>query len=184
MKKLIVLGSLALCMAGCTQNEGKTDATPESKMAGTSDTAKMEYAYTVESNGDWVAGSRENAANVLKAFKAYENNNIAECAAYFADSVELRFDRFRAKLSKDSLTKWLTQDRNSMKAFSVKMEDWESVKSKDGTKEYVSMWYKQTVTDSKGKTDSMNCMDDIMIKNGKIAYIDQKVQHFPESKKM
>lgn len=64
------------------------------------------------------------------------------------------------------------------------MDDWESVKLKDGSREYVSLWYKEITTDKKGKTDSVFVMDDLLIKNGKIVSIDQKIRHFPDAKKM
>jgi len=185
MKKLLFVGSLVLFAIGCTQNETKKeDAMSGTKMTDSTGNEKMEYVYTTESNGNWETGSRENAANVLKALKAFETNNIAECMNYFADSVEIRFDKLNAKLSNDSLAKFFAAGRNTMTSYVIKMEDWESVKSKDGSKEYVSLWYNEIWTDNKGKTDSISVMDDVLIKNGKIASIDQKIRHFPDGKKM
>ncbi len=46
----------------------------------------------------------------------------------------------------------------------VKMGDWESVVSKDGKEEWVTMWYKQIWEDNKGKKDSADYIDDLRLK--------------------
>lgn len=185
MKKILFIGSIVLFAFGCTQNETKKeDAMSGSKMSDSTSNEKVEYVYATESGGDWEPGNKQHAANVMKGLKAFESNNIAECITYFSDSVELRFDRFYAKLSNDSLGKFFAQSRNNMSSYTVKMEDWESVKSKDGSREYVSLWYKEIWTDKAGKTDSLSIMDDLLLKNGKITSLDQKIRHYPDSKKM
>ena len=63
------------------------------------------------------------------------------------------------------------------------MHDYETVKSKNGKKEYVSMWYNQKWQDAKGTWDSVFCMDDLKIENGKIVSIDEK-RRKPAKKKM
>jgi hypothetical protein len=184
MKKLLFIGSLALFTVGCTQNETKKEGAMADTKMSDSTADNTEYMYTTESKGNWEPGSRANAANVMKALKAYETNNIAECLSYFADSIELRFDGMEGTFSKDSVSKIFASGRNSMTNFNIKMEDWESVKSKDGSQEYVSLWYKQLWTDTKGKTDSLSVMDDVRIKNGKITSIDQKLRHYGAKSKM
>jgi hypothetical protein len=57
------------------------------------------------------------------------------------------------------------------------MDDWESVISSDKKSEWVTLWYKQTVTDKKGHIDSMSVVDDAKIVNGKIVVLDEKIQH-------
>jgi len=69
-----------------------------------------------------------------------------------------------------------------IKNVKVIMDDFESVKSKDGTKEYVSLWYKQKKQDLKDKWDSLEVMDDLLIKNGEIVSIDEKTRHYPAKK--
>jgi hypothetical protein len=100
----------------------------------------------------------------------------------FADSIELRFDNMTGKFSKDSVTRMFKADRGSLKAMQIDMDDYESVKSKDGKQEYVSLWYKQKSQDEKGNLDSVFCMDDIKMVNGKIASIDEKRRLFPKKK--
>ena len=67
-----------------------------------------------------------------------------------------------------------TKSRAALKNMEVKMDDWESVISKDKNTEYVSLWYKELWEDTKGKKDSLVQMDDLRMKNGKIVGIDQK----------
>ena len=62
------------------------------------------------------------------------------------------------------------------------MDDWESVISKDKKIEYVSLWYKQIWTDEKGRVDSLECMDDLRMKNGKIVALNEKIRHYPTKK--
>ena len=64
----------------------------------------------------------------------------------------------------------------------VTMYDYESVISADKKDEYVTLWYKQTWKDEKGKADSMNVVDDCKMKNGKMIELDEKVQRFPAKK--
>ena len=54
------------------------------------------------------------------------------------------------------------------------MDDWESVISKDKSMEYVSLWYKEMWEDAKGKKDSLEQMDDLRMKNGKIIGLNEK----------
>ncbi|MEJ7674428.1 MAG: hypothetical protein WKF59_17465 [Chitinophagaceae bacterium] len=133
---------------------------------------------TIEHPDNWEWGKRSNTQMVLKGLKAYENGNIEEAVKDFADSVKLEFDHFETKVSKDSLVALFKRSRSEAKSMTIKMEDFESVKSKDGKEEYVSLWYKQLWEDQKGNKASVVCMDDMKIENGKIALLSQKVRHF------
>ena len=77
---------------------------------------------------------------------------------------------------------FFTSMRNDYKNVTVKMNDWESVISKDKKIEYVTMWYKQITTDKNGKTDSIAVVDDCRIVNGKIVELDEKIQHYAVKK--
>ena len=186
MKKIIFICCTALFIVSCNNN-GEKDIKPadETKMTDTkvADT-KIDFAYTLDKPyRNWQVGDQQNAANVLKGLKAWENADMEATIIPFADSVELTFDYFHAKLSKDSLKKFFTQDRANFTAVKITVYDWLPVISGDKKEEWVTMWYKQVTTDKKGKTDSMNCVDDAKIVNGKIVELDGKVQHFPAAKK-
>jgi hypothetical protein len=183
MKRLLAL-FLAVALFACnnsSDNKTSDETKPgDTKVASISTT---DLAYPLKDWGDWQPGSAENLKLALQAVKDWENGNVEACMTAFADSIQLSFDGFEGKFTKDSVQKMFTGDRGKMKTLKIDMEDYETVKSKDGAREYVSLWYLQKWEDDKGKWDSVFCMDDIRIKDGKIVSIDEKVRHF-EKKKM
>jgi len=62
------------------------------------------------------------------------------------------------------------------------MGDYESVISKDKKEEYVTLWFKEIVTDKSGKTDSLAYVADLKIENGKITELDEKTRKYPVRK--
>jgi len=185
MKKLLFISCMAL-LAACNNaatNEAKpTDSTAAPAAAAAA--PKLDFPYTLpEPYANWQPGDQQHAVNVMKALQAYEKGDVAACMEYFADSVAMHFDYWDTKLSKDSLQKFFTARRASFTSLQVTMSDWESVISEDKTKEYVTMWYKEKWVDKTGKADSIRAVEDCKIVNGKIAEMDQKIQHFPVAKK-
>ena len=53
------------------------------------------------------------------------------------------------------------------------MQDWESVISKDKNEEYVTIWYRQYGENEDGKKDSIDVINDLKMKNGKIIGLDE-----------
>ena len=139
----------------------------------------VQYAYTIEHPDNWETGDKKNTVVVLNSLKAFENGDLEASMQGFADTVRIEMDGFEATLSKDSLKAMFTRERGKLKSMKIDMEDWESVVSKDKSLEYVSLWYKQYYTDAGGKTDSIECMDDIRMKNGKIVLLNEKIRHYP-----
>ncbi len=184
MKKILFIALLFVFVFGCN-NKGDNAAatsTDSTKMTSSS-SEELVYPYSLDKPyRDWQPGDKQHAVTAMKALKGWETGDIDACVTNFADSVELSFDYFHAKLSNDSLKKYFTQDRANYSNITIKMGDWESVISKDKKTEYVTMWYKQIFTDKKGKTDSLGVIDDCKIVNGKIAELDEKIQHFPVKK--
>src|SRR5205814_4951771 len=114
--------------------------------------------------------------------KAWENGNMDEAVKDFADTVTVTWDYYDARLSKDSVRALIAEGRKHLKNATIKMDDYESVISKDKKNEWVSLWYKQIMMDDKGKIDSVYEMDDMKIVNGKIAILDEKSRHYPAAK--
>ncbi len=112
----------------------------------------------------------------------YENGNAGAYINSFADSVRLAFDGMEGVFSKDSVLKMFTSDCKMAKAVKIDMDDYETVKSKDGKEEFVSTWYTEKWQNQKAGWDSLVCMDDMKMVNGKIASIDQKTRHFSKKK--
>lgn len=184
MKQVLIFAFTVISAFGCNDKSNTTDEKISESTTASVSTAKFDYPYTLDRPyQDWQPGDQQHAVNVMKSLKAYENGNIDECLLAFGDSTELRFDGFQDKLSKDSLKRLFTKSRNELSSIVIKMGDWESVISKDKKEEYVTLWYKEIQTDKKGKIDSLSIIDDLKIVNGKIAELDQKIQHFPPAKK-
>src|SRR6187551_1029325 len=160
MKQTFILVTMILFAFGCGDKSSSTESTvTDTAQAMTSKpetSEKLDYPYALEQPyQDWQPGDQMHAVNAMKSLKAYENGDIAACVAGFGDTVELRFDNYRAKVSNDSLKKIFTASRNELSSIKINMSDWESVISKDKKTEYVTMWYKEVTTDKKGKTDSV-----------------------------
>lgn len=177
---IIVCASLfAACNNSTDSKETKEAATEPAS------TEKIDYAYMPTSHGpdNWDRGDQKNIAIVLKSLKAFESGNAEEAAAGFADSVWWSFDYFDQKVSRDSLVAMFKDFWKNTASMKIVMGDYESVISKDKKEEWVTLWYKQIVTDKKGKTDSVSLVNDLKIENGKIAVLDEKGRKFPVPKK-
>ncbi len=175
MKQVLVIFSFAL-LASCGQQTTTTDADKDSTMAMSHDDSIVKYPYSIEHPDEWRTGSRQNTVVALNALKAYENGNIEESVNYFGDSIRLRFDYLDTMVTNEGLMAMFKDDRPKMKSMEIKMEDWESVISKDNESEYVSLWYTQHWEMADGKKDSVMVMDDIQLKNGKIIGLDEKTR--------
>jgi len=184
MKQHFFFAFIALAMLACNQST-TADKERTGSMAPVTDNdsvaTNMQYAYTIEHPDNWIPGDPNNTKIVLQSLKDYENGNVDETVKAFADTVDFRGDGFIARMSNDSLRSFFKQGRSTYKSFKVEMNDWESVKSKDGTEEYVSLWYKQSWENTNGMKDSVYVMDDLKMKNGKITELDEKVRHYPKS---
>jgi hypothetical protein len=183
MRQAFLLLCSAAFLFACNNSDTKT--ADETKVADTKVAAMStsDLAYPKEDWGDWQPGSVDNLKMVLQSLKDFETGNIDASLNVFADSIELKFDEMEGKFSKDSVAKMFKAHRGSWKSVQIDMDDYETVKSRDGKKEYVSMWYKQKWQDQKGTWDSLVCMDDLKIEQGKIVSIDEKTRK-PAKKKM
>lgn len=166
MKKMTLL-LVALMLSSCTKKAETTkNETAEA-------TAKMDYPFTIKKPDNWEVGSSDNTMIALKALKSYEDGNLDETIKYFGDSVELKFDGIDKKVSNDSLKAFLAEGRSNYKTIKERVEDWESVISKDKTEEWVTIWYTNITENKAGVKDSTATVNDIKLKNGKIIRLDE-----------
>lgn len=177
MRKTLILCLLVYISTSCNNPAGKETAKTDSV-----DAAKPVYAYTIKKPDNWEMGSSQNTALVLSSLKAFENNKIDESVAGFADTVLWKSDYMEGKYSKDSLKAMFVAEWKGMASMKIDMHDFESVISKDKKDEYVTLWYVQTTTDKKGKTDSVAVINDLKISNGKITELDEAIRHFKVKK--
>ena len=182
MKKLLIFTCASFFAIGCSNQATVKEDTPA--VATTDSTEKIDYAYLPEGHSPdyWDRGDQKKVAMVLKSLKAFETGHIDECLAPFADSISWSFDGFDKKISKDTLAAMFKDAWKNMSSMKVYMDDYEAVISKDKKEEFVTLWYKQVTTDKKGKVDSIACVDDLKIENGKITLLDEKSRKFPAKK--
>lgn len=175
MRNSLFFLSTIILLASC--NNDKTTK----ETAGTDPGKKYDYAYTPVGHDPnyWEWGSQENLVNATKALKAYETGKVDESASYFADSMQFTADNIDVKISRDTLKSWFAGMWQNTKSIRVEMNDYESVISKDKKEEFVTLWFKEIVTDKSGKVDSLAYVDDIGFKNGKIISMDEKTRHYP-----
>lgn len=186
MKKTIVIASVSLIIISCNNKTETTgSAAKDTTTAVTPAEEKIDYAYLPANHSadNWDRGDQKNIAIVLKSLKGFENGNVDEALAAFADSVRWTTDGYDEKLSKEGLRKAFTDAWANMSSLKIMMEDYEAVVSKDKKDNWVSLWYKQISTDKKGKTDSAFYMDDVKLENGKIVVLDEKLRKYPAPKK-
>lgn len=185
MKKLSILAVMAVLIFACKQNSEPTEAakTPETKPAEPVAEAII-YPYAPKKPyRDWEIGSQKNSVLAMNGLKSFENGDIAGTLNYFADSCQMVFDGYDAKLDKKGMEKFFSDERARYSNMKVVMQDWVTVMSKDKSEEWVTLWYKQINTMKNGKVDSVNVVNDLKFANGKVVILDEKTQHFPPAKK-
>ncbi|HSU51546.1 MAG TPA: hypothetical protein VLJ41_13165 [Segetibacter sp.] len=163
-------------LIGCKNNNSTSSAATDENVGKGNDG----YAYTIPHPNQWELGDNNNIKIALNSLKAYENGNISAAFKDYADTVLIQMDGFDRRLSKDSLLALFLRERASIKRMGIVMNDFVSLRSKDGRNDYVSLWYKQLWEDQSGKVDSIECMDDLAFKNGKIILWNEKVRRFSD----
>ena len=168
------------CCAACN-NPASTTAAP-SAMPITGGSVNYSYPKMGNTPISWEKGDPRTIEIVLSSLKGYENMDVDKAMAGFADSVHWESDGVDQIYSKDSLTSMLKRNFNDTKSVKIEMHDYESVVSKDSSQAYVTVWYKQIITDKSGKIDSMSVVDDAKILHGKIVEMDEKTRKYPVKK--
>jgi hypothetical protein len=170
MKKFNLLLLLPLLLADCTPKTNTGVA------ASKKDTVK--YAYSIPKPDNWVIDTNTtNTQIALNALKAFENGDTAAFHKYWADTVVFNYDGGKFKGPLKEFLVMSKQEKDSFKALSIKMVDWEPVVSKDGSEKWVTLWYKQITTDMKGQTDSVGIVNDFLFKGSKITRLDEYQRH-------
>ena len=173
MKKLTVI-LLSGILFSCNNNGTATKDVAKDSASGSATVASNPaYPYTIKHPDFWEIGSSANTLAALSGLKAWEEGKMGESVKYFADSVHVQFDGLDKKLSNDSLKSMFTSSWNNYKSVQVRMEDWESVISKDKSQEWVTLWYTQIWETKAGVKDSSAIINDLQLKNGKIVRLDE-----------
>lgn len=182
MKQFIVFTCLAIVLAGCNNTglDKKETASVEEKSA---PVTELKLPFPLEKPyKNWQTGSNENVVAAMNSLKDFVDNDFTALAATLGDTVELSFDYYHDKLSRDSAIIMFIEQRKMYNDLKITMYDYESVISADKKDEWVTLWYKQAWKDAKGKADSLNIIDDCKMKDGKMIALDEKIQHYPSKK--
>ncbi len=175
MKQFLFLILSCLVFLSCNnqpkQEETKTDSTAKKE--------PLVYPYTAKYSLNWQPGDEKYAVLALNSMKKYADGDVKGCFDNFADSIEFIADKFHFKGKKDSLQAMMTPMRAEQASFAFAPDTWITTYYPDQKDTWVTVWSTQTWTDKKGKTDSVYLVDDILIKNDKIAQIDEKQRMFP-----
>ena len=159
---------------------------PKPEETKTDDTVKKEalvYPYTPKYSINYKLGDEKNAVMVLSSLKKYIDGDLKGAFEYLADSVEFIADKFYFKGKKDSLLAIFAPMSAQVKSMSIVPDTWITLNYPDSNQTWVTVWYTQKVIDKSGKTDSVYVTDDYLVKDGKIAQIDEKERMFPVPKK-
>lgn len=178
--KQIILFFVTVCAISCNDSATVKDgAAATSKTAETTSSAtKPNYPYTIPKPDNWEIGNTSNTNTALSALKAWEDGKMDEAVKYFSDSVMVNFDGISKKMSNDSLKAFLNIGYNNSKNVKIKMSDWESVVSKDKSQEWVTLWYTQYNDTKQGGRDSIDILNDVQLKDGKIVRLDEYTRKF------
>ncbi len=135
---MILFSFAGILFASC--NDQGTETKESTKDSTSPAPAAMNYPYIIKKPDNWDIGSQQNTMIVLSSLKAYENGNVDEALKDWADSVYLQFNAMDTTMSKGSIKAMFTKQRSNWKTMNVKMDDWESVISKDKSEEWVTLW--------------------------------------------
>jgi hypothetical protein len=177
MKKSLIFLLSCAAFFGCnsgTKEEAKTDNTAKKD--------SLVYPFTAKYSLNWQPGDEKNAVIALNAFKKYLDGDVKGCFESFGDSVEFIADKFHFKGKKDSLMAMMIPMRGSFATMSDQPDAWITTYYPDQKDTWVTVWSTQKWTDKKGMADSVYIVDDILMKDGKIAQIDEKQRMFPPKK--
>jgi hypothetical protein len=175
MKSLILISGIMTGLAACQSAPSTEPAKTDSMVA----KENIVFPFTPKYPTNYQPGDEKNALMVLNALKHYVDGDMKGAIADFADSVEFFSDKFHFKGTKDSLAKIIGDERAQLTSVNKVMDTWATLYYPDNKETWVTLWYTETWTDKKGKTDSTYFTDDVLIKNGKIVEYDEKHRDFP-----
>ncbi len=156
---------IALVMLNsCTNKEQTNDA----------NAAIDTYAYNLEKPNNWEISDNTNTKNVLSALKAWETGQMSEAVKYFADTIHVKFDGMDQMMPNDSLKVFFEQIWND--SFLINMKEWNSAVSKDKGTEKVTLTYGESWKNETGGKDSVDVINNFVVKDGKITTFDNYIR--------
>ncbi|MEO6499205.1 MAG: hypothetical protein ABIN95_09340 [Mucilaginibacter sp.] len=172
MKQALLLITLFIMLAGCG---GKT-TTGQSDTTAVADT--LNYPFKPKYGINWVRGDEKNALIVLNSLKKYVDGDVKGALENFADTVVFTTDNFYYKGTRDSLAPILIKGRAEFATVTKEFETWLTIYYPEKKDTWVTLLYTEKWTDKAGKSDSLNYIDDVLLKDGKIVKYQENVRHY------
>ena len=179
MKQHLLAILLCIIIFSCN-TPAKTD---DAKTDSTATKQALVYPFVPKYSINYQPGDEKNAVIALTAFKKFLDGDVKGCFDSFTDSFEFIADKYHFKGTKDSLLKIMIPMRGEDVSMHADIDTWATLYYPDIKETWVTVWTKETWTDKKGKTDSIYVVDDLLMKDGKIAQIDEKQRMYPEPPK-
>src|ERR1043165_2438371 len=176
MKQALLLFILSIFLFGCNSNSNQSQPRSDSAVA----KEQLSYPFTPKYSINWRPGDEKNALLVLNCLRKYVDGDIKGCVSYFADTSEFVADKFYFRGSRDSLEAVIGSMRNASTSVSKDFDSWMTLYYPDKDDTWVTLWYKEIMTDRQGKVDSIYYTDDVLVKNGKIVEYDEKQRLYPK----
>jgi hypothetical protein len=170
MRQVLFLCVLGFIFSGCNSNSSQSEVKTDSAVA----KEQLSYPFTPKYSINWRPGDEKNALLVLNCLKKYVDGDIKGCVSYFADTAEFIADKFYVRASRDSLETIIGSMRHASVSVSKGFDSWMTLYYPDKDATWVTLWYKERMTDKEGKRDSIYYTDDVLVKNGKILEYDEK----------
>ncbi|WP_345955019.1 hypothetical protein [Mucilaginibacter sp. PAMB04168] len=160
-KPCLLLGAAVLLLLSCQAPVAKNQAVY------LNDT--VNYAYQIKQSDQWrINVNKQNILIALKALKAYESGDTASLKRFIAENLAVFYDGGMYKGPSSEFMYLIKANAQLHKNLRFKIKDWESVVSKDGQQQRVTLRYTQTWITAKGQPDSVDIVNDALFSAGKI----------------
>ncbi|RYZ98281.1 MAG: hypothetical protein EOP47_19705 [Sphingobacteriaceae bacterium] len=138
----------------------------------------LNFPFKCNYGTNWVKGDDKNALIVLNCLKKYVDGDVKGAMENFADTAIFASDDFYFKGSRDSLETIMAKGRAELVTVTKEFETWLTAYYPEKDDTWVTLWYTEKWTDKTGKKDSLNYIDDVLVKNGKIVKYQENVRRY------
>lgn len=173
--KINFIVPIALLIASCNTNASKTETASQADSTDAK-TALPHYAYPVEM-AHWKMGDPQNTKIILDMYRAWDDNNPAAVASFYADSARMDLPGgTRITLGNKDIYAYLKKARALYGATYNQIISAYALHNEDKNGDWVMvMTYNKWEYDD-GSKDSTLYLDNWRVKDGKIVYLNSLEQ--------
>ena len=174
MKKMLFCFLCGTILLSCGDNKSEPAAT-DANAAESTAKSTVDLPYTASYSSDFTTDvSDADLKTVLVSYKDWADGNMANVAKGYTDTLAWRRstgDNYTLP-NADIMKMWTTY-RDSLSSITIDMQGWEKFHSVDKNEDWIGTWYKEIDTYKSGKVDSAYYHDLNLLKDGKIAMLEQ-----------